>query len=40
VVCDLDTHLQMEGLLGWWENAASEDLRLVVDALPVRWDAD
>ena len=33
VVCDFDTHLQMEGLLGWWENAASEDLRLVVDAL-------
>jgi hypothetical protein len=33
VVCDFDTHLQMEGLLGWWENAASDDLRLVADAL-------
>jgi hypothetical protein len=33
VVCDFDTHLQMEGLLGWWENAAAEDLRLVTDAL-------
>lgn len=33
VVCDFDTHLQMEGLLGWFENRASEDLRLVADAL-------
>ena len=33
VVCDFDTHLQMEGFLGWWENAASDDLRLVADAL-------
>lgn len=33
VVCDFDTHLQMEGFLGWWENAASEDLHLVADAL-------
>ena len=33
VVCDFDTHLQMEALLGWWENAAGEDLRLVTDAL-------
>jgi hypothetical protein len=33
VVCDFDTHLQTEGILGWWENAASEDLRLVADAL-------
>lgn len=33
VVCDFDTHLQMEGFLGWWENAASMDLRLVADAL-------
>lgn len=33
VVCDFDTHLQMEGLLGWWENSAVEDLRLVADAL-------
>lgn len=33
VVCDFDTHLQMEGFLGWWENAAAEDLRLVADAL-------
>lgn len=30
---DLDTQLQMEGLLGWWENAAAEDLDLVCDAL-------
>lgn len=33
VLGDFDTHLQMEGLLGWWENAASSDLPLVADAL-------
>ncbi|WP_132287425.1 hypothetical protein [Kribbella sp. VKM Ac-2568] len=32
-MCDFVTHLQMEGFLGWWENAASDDLRLVADAL-------
>lgn len=32
-MCDFDTHLQMEGFLGWWENAASEDLHLVAGAL-------
>ena len=33
VVCDFDAHVQMEGLLGWFENRASEDLQLVADAL-------
>ena len=33
VLCDFDTHLQMEGLLGWWENAAAGDLQLVTEAL-------
>jgi len=33
VLCDFDTHLQMEGFLGWWENRALVDASLVVDAL-------
>lgn len=33
VVCDLDTQLQMDGLLGWLENRAAQDLDLVVEAL-------
>jgi hypothetical protein len=32
VLCDFDTHVLMEGLLGWWENAASSDLRAVMAA--------
>ncbi|MGG5258634.1 DMP19 family protein [Phycicoccus avicenniae] len=33
VICDLETQLQMDGLLGWLENRANEDLDLVADAL-------
>jgi hypothetical protein len=32
VLCDFDTHIQMEGLLGWWENAATNDLGNVMEA--------
>lgn len=33
VLGDLDTHLQMEGLLTWWDNAAANDLDLVCKSL-------
>ena len=33
VLCDFETHLQMEGLLGWWENRSREDLDVVCAAL-------
>jgi hypothetical protein len=32
VLCDFDTHVLMEGFLGWWENRASDDAPLVADA--------
>lgn len=32
VLCDFETHVQMQGLLGWWENAASNDLGNVMEA--------
>jgi hypothetical protein len=31
-VCEFDTHVQMEGLLGWWEYRAVEDLGRMIDA--------
>lgn len=31
-ICDFDTHIQMEGLLGWWENRAAEDLSRMIAA--------
>ena len=33
VLCDFETHLQMEGLLGWWENRSREDSTVVGAAL-------
>jgi len=33
VLCDFESHLQMEGLLGWWENRSREDLDVVCAAL-------
>lgn len=30
---ELDTHLQMEGLLTWWGNAAADDLELACETL-------
>lgn len=32
VLLDFDTHVQMEGLLGWWENRGSDDLDDVIAA--------
>ena len=33
LLCDLETHLQMAGLLGRWENGSREDLDVVCAAL-------
>ena len=33
VLCDFETHLQMEGLLGWWENTSRDDWDVVCAAL-------
>lgn len=33
IICDLETQLQMDGLLGWLENAAADDLDLACTAL-------
>ena len=33
VLCDFEPYVQMEGLLGWWEDRAQEDLQLVCAAL-------
>lgn len=32
VLLDFDVHVQMEGLLGWWENRGSDDLDRVIAA--------
>jgi hypothetical protein len=39
VMCDFESRVQMLGLLGWWENAAKEELDLACRSLRRDWDA-